>query len=88
MRVFFKDHVNEADDRVALEGSDSEVGRARGHQSRVSHREPVGKHIPVQERIKVAPDSVVASSQHAAPFSGIDQMTQARIPSQQRRPHH
>jgi len=55
VRVFFKDHVNEADDRVALEGSDSEVGRARGHQSRVSHREPVGKNIPAQERIKVDP---------------------------------
>ena len=55
MRVLVKDHVNEADERVALEGSDSEVGRARGHQSRVSHREPVGKNIPVQERIKVDP---------------------------------
>jgi hypothetical protein len=29
------------------------VGRARGHQSRLPHREAVGKHIPVQERIKV-----------------------------------
>ena len=47
VRVLVKDHVNEADDRIALEGSDSEVGRARGYQSRVPHREAVGEHIPV-----------------------------------------
>nr|WP_236064767.1 hypothetical protein [Reticulibacter mediterranei] len=50
--VLVKDHVSEANDRVALVGDDSEVVCARGRQSRAPHRETVGEHIPVQERIQ------------------------------------
>ena len=53
VRVLVKDHVNEADYRVALVGDDGEVVRARGRHSRAPHRQAIGEHIPVQERIKV-----------------------------------
>ncbi len=45
--VLVKDHVNEADDLAALEGSDSEMVRAWSHQSRAPHRAAVGEHIPI-----------------------------------------
>ncbi len=56
--VLVKDHMNEADDHVALEGSDGEMVRAWSHQSRAPHLAAVGEHIPIQERIKVGPPIV------------------------------
>lgn len=84
--VLVKNHVNKTHDCCALVGDDSEVVRARGHQSRVPHLQTIGEHISIQERIKVG-SSIVPSPALGMQFRDSPGVMHGRLPEDNLRVH-